>query len=110
MTAAAAVATLTKQVMVYGFRRDPDEVLGRLTRAVTEASAAAGRQMMPAESSDEERRMMLQTLTKHFAGLMEACYERHARSSVARPSRLDDAARIDALKVRATTRTDRRRG
>src|SRR3546814_5694456 len=43
------------------------------------------------------RSMMLQTLTKHFAGLMEACYERHARSAVARLSRLDEAARINAL-------------
>src|SRR3546814_2690402 len=39
LTAAAAVATLTKQVMVYGFRRDPNEVLGRLTRAVKIGSA-----------------------------------------------------------------------
>src|SRR3546814_3336783 len=51
------------------------------------------------------RSMMLQTLTKHFAGLMEACYERHARSAVARLSRLDEAARINALQERSEEHT-----
>lgn len=97
MTAAAAVAALTRQVMVYDFRRNPDEVLGRLANAVTEAAATSARQIMPADSSEDERRMMLQSLTKHLAGLMDGCYERHARNTVASLSQMSEKERVEAL-------------
>lgn len=99
MTAAAVAAGLTQQAMIYDFRRERAALVGRLTAVVIETALSAAKDMLAPEASADDRRTLIQSLAKHLSGMMESCFERQARDTVARLGRLDESDRREFYKT-----------
>jgi hypothetical protein len=94
MTAAGVAAQVLKQVMVYDFRQERGSLMGRLVSAVTGTAAAATRDMLHADATDDDRRTLLQTVARQLSAIMESCYERKSREVVAALAPLGEAERL----------------
>ncbi|WP_327211041.1 hypothetical protein [Rhizobium leguminosarum] len=87
MTMVSASGVVTKCVLLYDFRQNHDELVGRLTSEVVQAAVAAARDMLKdTPATDGDRRNLVQTLTRNFTGILEACYKRKVREVAERIS------------------------
>lgn len=77
MTMVAASGVIGKCVKLYDFRQDHDDLSVRLsTEVVHAANAAAWDMLKDTAATESDRRNLIQTLTRNFTGILEACYKR----------------------------------
>lgn len=82
MSAAGVTAKLMKQVEVYDFRIGRNEVLKTLLDAVIGTAVQVSADMLPNASKGDVANL-IQTVSRNFASIMEAIYERKSRDVVA---------------------------
>lgn len=82
MSAAGVTAKLMKQVEVYDFRIGRNEVLKTLLDAVIGTAVHVSSDMLPNASKGDVANL-IQTVSRNFAAIMEAIYERKSRDVVA---------------------------
>ena len=82
MSAAGVTARLMKQVEIYDFRIGRNEVLKTLLDAVIGTSVEVASGMLPKSASKNDIANLIQTVSRNFASIMEAVYERKAREVV----------------------------
>ncbi|MBY3150987.1 hypothetical protein HFO56_00895 [Rhizobium laguerreae] len=82
MSAAGVTAKLMKQVEVYDFRLGRNEVLKTLLDAVIGTAVQVSSDMLPRAASKYDTANLIQTVSRNFASIMEAIYERKARDVV----------------------------
>ncbi|MDW9478771.1 hypothetical protein GOB57_08640 [Sinorhizobium meliloti] len=81
MSAAGVTAKLMKQVEVYDFRLGRNEVLKTLLDAVIGTAVQVSGDMLPNASKNDVANL-IQTVSRNFASIMEAIYERKSRDVV----------------------------
>jgi hypothetical protein len=82
MSAAGVTAKLMKQVEIYDFRLGRNEVLKTLLDAVIGTAVQVSGDMLPRSASKNDVANLIQTVSRNFASIMEAIYERKARDVV----------------------------
>lgn len=82
MSAAGITTKLMAQVGVYDFRIGRNEVLKTLLDSVVRTSLEAVQGMLPKSASKGDVVNLVQTVSRNFAGIMEAIYERKVREVV----------------------------
>lgn len=82
MTTLGMVTGLVKNVSVYDFRQNPQEVVARLSRHILNYSETLVSEMLPDESVLNDRLSLRQSLIKHLSNIMASCYEQKAREVV----------------------------
>ena len=82
MSAAAAAVKLAEVVSKYAFRRKSSDVIGELLDAVMRAAEKTQDVLLPADTSDEDRASMRQSLVRHYSLLAASIYETEAKRVV----------------------------
>nr|WP_250807992.1 hypothetical protein [Neorhizobium tomejilense] len=82
MSAAGVTSRLMDQVKVYDFRVGRNETLKRLLDAVIGTAVEVSSGMLPKSASKNDVANLIQTVSRNFASIMEAIYERKAREVV----------------------------
>lgn len=82
MSAAAAAVKIAEVVSKYSFRRRSSDVIGEVLDAVMRAAEATQVSLLPADTSDEDRASMRQSLVRHYVALATSIYETEARRVV----------------------------
>jgi len=82
MSAAGVTSRLMNQVAVYDFRLGRNEVLKTLLDTVISTSVQVANDMLPKSASRNDVANLVQTVSRNFASIMEAVYERKAAEVV----------------------------
>lgn len=91
MTAAGVAGSLARQVEIYDFRAGREAALGRVVKEVVDSASKTAAEMLGPSAGPGDVRNLTQTLARNLSSLMEACYERKGRETVARLAGMTEA-------------------